>query len=96
MIAHLGWQSLQHRRVVNDMSMFYNINFHHLNIDFPPDIKEKHFNYATRAIDRHCFQLDHSISAVDSHKFSSYIRYVPVWNSLPQAIFDNTLSVTQK
>ena len=29
------------------MSMFYNI--HHLNIDFPPDIKQKHFNCATKA-----------------------------------------------
>ena len=75
--------------------MCYNIHFHHLNIDFPPDIKQKHFNYATRASVRHCYQLDHPTSAVNSHKFSFYIRSIPVWYSLPPSIFDNTLSVTQ-
>ena len=38
MLADLNWQSLEERRIINDWTMFYKINFNVVNISFPAEI----------------------------------------------------------
>ena len=39
MLADLNWQSLEERRIINDLTMFYKINFNFVNISFQNKIK---------------------------------------------------------
>ena len=41
MLESVGWDSLERRRLIQDMMMFYSINFHGVRISFPADIHTK-------------------------------------------------------
>ena len=38
MLTDLNWQSLEERRIINDLTMFYKINSNFANISFPAEI----------------------------------------------------------
>jgi len=38
MLADLNWQSLEERRIINDLTVFYKINSNVVNISFPVEI----------------------------------------------------------
>ena len=40
MIEHLGWDSLQDRRLLFQTTMFYKILMGHVGISFPPEVHE--------------------------------------------------------
>ena len=74
----LKWQSLQHRRALTDLCMFYKIRNNLLNISFPPIITPsiKH---------EHCYnhiQILHS----EAFKYQFFVRSARLWNTVPHQI----------
>ena len=81
MIDQLGWQSLQKRRVENDLYifyLFYKIHNKKVDIPFPPELTSI-VSSRTRG---HKQRLRHVGASVDPYKHSFFIRTIPSWNSL--------------
>ena len=71
----LRWQSLQHRRAISDICMFYKIRNNIVTIEFPPTVKQHYrdaFKYQS-------IQANHS----EAYKNGFYPRSVRLWNQLP-------------
>lgn len=84
----LKWQSLQHRRTLYDLSIFYKILHNNINISFPPTVKPSphHINQFLH------IQSLHS----DAHKYSFYSRTIRIWNLLPSTVTNSTTIDTFK
>lgn len=82
MLADLNWQSLEERRIINDLTMFYKINFNFVNISFPAEIKLG-FQGTRRSHDYKFMPLS---SSVNAYKYSFFPRTIPVWNGLPFSV----------
>ena len=67
-IADLNWQSLEERHIINDLTMFYKINFNVVNISFPPEINLG-FQGTRRSHDYKFMPLS---SSVNAYKYSSF------------------------
>ena len=80
MLADLNWPSLQSRRRICGLRMFYKIPrgpaSQHL-----PSIR---LHLRTRA--SHAFKIRLPSSSVGAYKHSYYARSIPVWNALPAAV----------
>ena len=79
MIKHLGWDSLENRRLLLQSSMFYKISMGHVGIIFPPEIQE--ITRATRLPNSRLFRQI-SVST-NVYKFSFYPRTIVSWNNVP-------------
>ena len=88
MLADLNWQSLEERRIINDLTMFYKINFNVVNISFPAEINLG-FQETRRSHDYKFMPLS---SSVNAYKYSFFPRTIPVWNGLPFSVI-HALSV---
>ena len=89
MLADLNWQSLEECRVINDLTMFYKVNFNVVNISFPAEIKLG-FQGIRRSHDYKFMPLS---SSVNAYNCSFFHRTIPVWNCLP--FFSNTWAICQ-
>ena len=81
MIQSLGWESLQHRRYINRLTMFFKIQNGFL--DISPDFVQLN-DQLTRG-SKHLRQLP---ATNDAYKFSLYPRTISHWNRLPTHIPD--------
>ena len=78
------WPSLQLRRSICDISMFYQIHRGHVNISLPHELTSVPAYSRTRA--SHDFKISLPFSSVDAYKHSFYVRSIPAWNALPPDI----------
>ena len=80
MLTDLTWPSLQSRRRMCDLGMFYKIHRGQVNISHPYDLTSVPAYGRTRA--SHDFKIRLPSSSVDAYKHSFYARSIPVWNAL--------------
>ena len=79
MIKELGWDSLEHRRVVNQVGMFYKIYKGHVGISLPAEISRN-----TRALRLpNCAPFHQLDTMNDTYKYSFYPSSIRIWNRLP-------------
>ena len=78
MLTDLNWPSLQSRRRMCDLGMFYKIHRGQVNISLPYDLTSVPAYGRTRA--SHDFKIRLPSSSVDTYKHSFYVRSIPVWN----------------
>ena len=82
MLSNLGWQDLETRRKITDLTMFFKIKTGNVRISFPNDLREVHRPYLTRGSAQHPFQFQRYSSTINAHKYSFFVRTVPAWNAL--------------
>ena len=82
----LGWASLESRRTVHDLTLFYKIHSGAVIIQFPPELVST--VRRTRASQQHNRTFIHPCTSVDSYKYSFFVRTVPYWNSLPPSVIN--------
>ena len=82
MLADLNWQSLEERRIINDLTTFYKTNFNVVNISFPAEINLG-FQETRRSHDYKFMPLS---SSVNAYKYSFFPRTIPVWNGQPFSV----------
>jgi hypothetical protein len=82
LLQHLGWQSLEHRRLLSQVTLMYKIHTGLVDIVFPDMIQP-----ACSAITRYCHsqKLQHIQCNILVFRYSLFPRMIPVWNSLPAA-----------
>ena len=80
MLTDLNWPSLQSRRRICDLGMFYKILRGQDNISLPYDPTSVPVYGRTRA--SHDFKIRLPSSSVDAYKHSRYVRSIPAWNAL--------------
>ena len=78
MIEHLGWDSLEDRRLLFQTTMFHKILMGLVGISFPPEVHEK--TRSTRSLNSRPFQQIRVSN--DVYKFSFYPRIKVAWNNL--------------
>ena len=79
MLTDLNWPSLQSRRRICDLGMFYKIHRGHVNISLPYDLTSVPAYGRTRT--KHDFKIRLPSSSVDVYKHSFYVRSIPTWNA---------------
>ena len=80
----LGWASLQSRRTVHDLTLFYKIHSGAVIIQFPPELVST--VRRTRASQQHNRTFIHPCTSVDSYKYSFLYELYPTGIlSLPQS-----------
>ena len=75
-----NWASLQSRRRICNLGMFYKIHRGQVNISLPYDLTSVPAYGHTRA--SHDFKIRLPSSLVDAYKHSFYVRSIPAWNAL--------------
>jgi len=85
MISKLGWQDLETRGRISDLIIAFKIRTGHVKIPFSNDLLETASPCVTRANTQHPFQYQRFLSNNNTHKFSFFVRTVPVWNAVPPA-----------
>ena len=80
MLTDLNWPSLQLRRRICDLSMFYKIHRGQDNISLPYDLTSVPVYGRTRA--SHDFKIRLPSHSVDAYKHACYVRSIPAWNAL--------------
>ena len=80
MLTDLNWPSLQSRRRIYHLGMFYKIYRGHVNISLPYDLTSIPAYGCTRASQD--FKIRLLSSSVDVYKRSFYERSIPAWNAL--------------
>ena len=80
MLTDLNWPSLQSRRRIYHLGMFYKIHRGQVNISLPYDLTSIPAYGCTRA--SHDFKIRLPSSSVDAYKRSFYERSIPAWNAL--------------
>ena len=79
MIEHLGWDSIEHRRLFFQASVLYKILNGHVGTCFPPEVRP--ITRATRIPNtRPLKQISVSNNV---YKFYFYPRTITIWNNLP-------------
>ena len=64
MLSNLGWQDLETRRKITDLTMFFKIKTGNVRISFPNDLREVHCPYLTRGSAQHTFQFQRYSSTI--------------------------------
>ena len=82
MLSNLGWQGLETRRKITDLTIFFETKTGNVRISFPNDLREVHCPYLTRGSAQHPFQFQRYSSTISAHKYSFFVRTVPAWNPL--------------
>jgi hypothetical protein len=91
MIDTLGWQSLEHRRLLNQATMMFKIQTGKVDIQFPP-IVQPAFGTTTRS--SHQLKFQHLQCNILIYKYSLFPRLIPIWNQLPSAALSATDTAT--
>ena len=92
LINILSWNRLHSRRLVSQLTMFYKVHYHLVNIQIPQLISP------AALIGKHDHQLKYAIpvATIDSYKFLFYPRSIRLWNQLPStAVFAATPAAFQ-
>ena len=85
LIKAQGWDSLEHRRLTNQVLMFYKIYVGLVDISLPPDV-----SCNTRASRLpNCAPFCQLATLNDTDIYSFYPRTIRTWNSLPLALIPN-------
>ena len=79
MIKALGWDSLEYRRLINQVFMFYRIYKGLVGISLPPEISRN--TRASRS--PNCAPFHQLATLNDTYKYSFYPRAIRTWNSVP-------------
>ena len=79
-LTDLNWPSLQSRRRICDLGMFFKIHRGQVNVSLPYDPTSVPAYGFTRA--SHGFKIRLPSSSVDAYKHSFYVRSIPAWNAL--------------
>ena len=79
MISRLNWDSLEYRRTMSSLTLFFKIYYGLVNIHFPPCVVPKRI---LRSSSGHPHQYIQVPSKKDSFRYSFFVRTVPLWNSL--------------
>ena len=82
MMDNLGWRTLQERRFVSRMSLFYRVAHHQTACIIPPYIATTQ----PRTRTSHNLQYIPPQAPTDVYKFSFFPRCVRTWNTLPSTI----------
>ncbi len=77
MVTDLGWDTLATRRLLQDVTLFYKIQFNLVNIIFPAVIQPYRLS-STRA--NHPLKKQVISATINPHKYSYFVRTVCVWN----------------
>ena len=83
LINRLQWDSLETRRKVTDLKMFYKIENNFMKIQFPAVIQPIPYTTTRR---QHPYTKFIPISTINSYKHSYFIRTLPIWNNLPSTV----------
>jgi len=78
MIKALRWDSLEHRKLINQVFMFYKIYKGLVGISVPPEIS--HNTRASRS--PNCAPFHQLATLNDTYKYSFYPRAIRTWNSV--------------
>ncbi|XP_071502795.1 uncharacterized protein [Diadema antillarum] len=81
MLSSLGWDTLQHRRILHQSEMLYKIHYGFVNITMPEEIRIAQNN--TR---NHNLSYLQPYSRVNCHLYSFYPRAIRIWNTLPAKV----------
>ena len=87
MIKALGWDSLEYRRLNNQVYMFYKIYKGLVGISLPPEISRN--TRASRS--PNCAPFHQLATLNDTYKFSFYPRAIRTWNSVPLSLIPDSL-----
>ena len=87
MIKALGWDSLEYRRLNNQVFMFYKIHKELVGISLPPEISRN--TRASRS--PNCAPFHQLATLNDTYKFSFYPRAIKTWNSVPLSLIPDSL-----
>ena len=79
MVEHLGWDSLEDRRLLFQTTMFYKILMGYVGISFPFEVQKK--ARATGSLNSRPFQQIRVSN--DVFKFSFHPRTIVAWNNVP-------------
>ena len=79
MVESLGWDSLHHRRLLSQGTMFYKIYMGHVGISLPPDVISN--ERSSRA--PNCCPFKQVKVNNDIYKYSFYPRTIALWNNIP-------------
>ena len=79
MVKSLGWDSLHHRRLLSQGTMFYKIYMGHVGISLPPDVIPN--ERPSRA--PNCRPFKQVKVNNDIYKYSFYPRTIALWNNIP-------------
>ena len=75
LVNQLGWASLESRRLLAQVSLFYKIKNNLVDLEFPSSIQP-----APRSMIQHAMLQPYS--SVLAHSYSPFVRTVRVWNKL--------------
>jgi len=87
MIKALGWDSLEYRRLNNQVFMFYRIYKGLVGISLPPEISRN--TRASRS--PNCAPFHQLTTLNDTYKYSFYPRAMRTWNSVPLSLIPDSL-----
>ena len=94
MLSNLGWQDLETRTKITDLTMFFKVKTGNVRISFPNDLREVHCPYLNRGSAQHPFQFQRYSSTINAHKYSFFVRTVPTWNALsPVSVSADSVTV---
>ena len=83
-----GWDSLEHRRFVNQMCTFYKIYERHVAISLPAEMSQN-----TRdSRRRDCAPFHQHVTSNDAYKFYFYPSAIGSWNSSRISVIPESLS----
>ena len=81
MIQQLGWDTLEHRRLLAQLIMFYKINQGMVGLNFPPEVSPLFRRQSSRLPNPQSF--NHIRTNIDAYKFSFFPRTIVTWNQSP-------------
>ena len=94
MLSNLGWQDLETRRKITDLTMFFKIKTGNVRISFQNDLRKVHCPYLTQGSAWHPFHFQCCSSTINAHKYSFFVRTVPAWNALsPVSVCADSVAV---
>ena len=83
-LAILNLQSLEERRVVNDLCCFFKVRHHTMRLDI-----DKYFVFRSNSVTRgHPFKILKPYARTDTQKYYWANRIIDIWNQLPADVFN--------
>ena len=84
-VQKLKWKSLEHRRLMEELTMFYKIERGFVNMNFPSVVLPSRTSTTRWSDDRQKAVIGTSLNA---YKHSHFIRTIPRWNRIPASCAD--------
>ena len=85
MLSSLGWDTLQHRRLLNQCEMLFKVHHNLVQISLPPEIRLISGITRPQRAQHHSHNLRFTqpFCRVNCYMYSMFPRAVRVWNALP-------------